>query len=391
MKARWERRKLREVCELVNGRAYTKPELLPEGKYPVLRVGNFFTNDHWYYSNLELEDKKYCDSGDLLYAWSASFGPQVWAGGKVIFHYHIWKVIPDAALIDQKFLFYFFQWDVEQIKQDSGAGTTMLHVSKGSMENREIFLPPLPEQQRIVAILDEALAGIVTARVAAEQNRQNARDLFESHLHSVFSQRGDGWVEKPLGELATFRNGINFTKSSRGDSIRILGVKNFQNSFWAPLDEIETVIPDGVLSDADTLEENDLVFVRSNGNPELIGRCLLIGAVFERITYSGFTIRARLHTQDVVPQYLCHFLKSNKARREMIDGGNGANIKSLNQGTLSRLLIPFPDKSNQIALVEQLEAVQEETQRLEALYQRKLKSLDELKQSLLHQAFSGKL
>ena len=270
-------------------------------------------------------------------------------------------------------------------------GTTRKRISRNKLARIPIPAPPLAEQQRIVAILNEAFAGISKARAAAEQNRQNARALFERQLQSVFSQRGEGWVEKPLGELATFRNGINFTKSSRGESIRILGVKNFQNSFWAPLDELETIIPDGVLSDADTLEEHDLVFVRSNVNPELIGRCLLIGAVSERITYSGFTIRARLHTQDVVPQYLCHFLKSNKARREMIDGGNGANIKSLNQGTLSRLVIPFPDTSNQVALVEQLEAVQQEAQRLEALYQRKLEALDELKQSLLHQAFSGQL
>ena len=78
----WHKRKLNEVCELINGRAYSKPELLSDGKYPVLRVGNFFTNNHWYYSDLELEERKYCDTGDLLYAWSASFGPRIWTGGK---------------------------------------------------------------------------------------------------------------------------------------------------------------------------------------------------------------------------------------------------------------------------------------------------------------------
>src|SRR4029079_18777461 len=92
MKKGWQTKKLSEVCELVNGRAYSKPELQAAGKYRVLRVGNFFTNDHWYHSDLELEDNKYCDTGDLLYAWSASFGPRIWSGGKVIYHYHIWKV-----------------------------------------------------------------------------------------------------------------------------------------------------------------------------------------------------------------------------------------------------------------------------------------------------------
>ncbi len=82
------------LCDLVrvlNGRAYSKQELLSSGT-PVLRVGNLFTSDRWYYSNLELEDDKYCDNGDLLYAWSASFGPFLWSGEKVIYHYHIWKL-----------------------------------------------------------------------------------------------------------------------------------------------------------------------------------------------------------------------------------------------------------------------------------------------------------
>lgn len=392
MKAGWYKKKLGEVCELVNGRAYRKQELLSEGKYKVLRVGNFFTNEHWYYSDLELEDKKFCDNGDLLYAWSASFGPRIWTGEKVIFHYHIWKVIPDFSQIDKQFLFYFLEWDKELLKLEKGAGTTMIHVSKGSMEEREILVPPLTEQQRIVAILDEAFEAIATARDNAEQNRLNARNLFESYLQSVFSQRGDGWTEKPLGEMATFRNGVNFTKSSQGEPIKILGVKDFQDYYWAPLNSLDSIIPDGTLPDTDTLQQNDIVFVRSNGNPELIGRCLLIGEVQERTTFSGFTIRARRFTEEVLPQYLCHFLKSSHIRRELVDGGNGANIRSLNQGALSKLRINFPVAlSEQERIVEQLETMQSETQHLESLYQRKIAAQDELKQSLLQQAFSGQL
>ena len=208
-------------------------------------------------------------------------------------------------------------------------------------------LPPLPEQKRIVGILDEAFEGIATAKANAEKNLQNARALFESHLQSVFTQRGEGWVERRLGDLATFRNGINFTKSSRGESVKIVGVKDFQNNFWAPLDNLDTVTTDGMLPESDTLKEHDLLFVRSNGNMQLIGRCLLVGAVAEKITLSGFTIRARLNDSVLTPSYLCHFLKSSTARREMIDSGIGTNIKSLNQATLSALVIPFPSSANQ--------------------------------------------
>lgn len=391
MKAGWQAKKLRDVCELINGRAYSKPELLSQGKYRVLRVGNFFTNDHWYYSDLELEPKKYCTAGDLLYAWSASFGPRIWTGEKVIYHYHIWKVLPDPIWVDKRFMFMWFLWDTERIKSDQGAGTTMIHVSKGSMEDRDILVPPLCEQQRIAGILEEAFDGIANAKANVEKNLQNARALFEVHRDSLFTQCGKGWERKALGDMAAFRNGINFTRSSKGEPVKILGVKNFQKNYWAPLDDLESVIPDGTVSEADTLRENDLVFVRSNGNPELIGRCLLIGAVGESTTYSGFTIRARLHTSEVSPVYLCHFLKSNAARRVMIDGGNGVNIKSLNQGTLSGLVIPFPSGTEQVRIVQQLEELQSEVQRLESIYLQKVTALGELKKTLLEQAFTGKL
>jgi len=93
-------------------RAYKQEELLAEGPTPVLRVGNFFSSREWYYSDLVLEEEKYCDVGDLLYAWSASFGPRIWEGPRAIFHYHIWKIETSDA-IDKKFLFYLLEADSE--------------------------------------------------------------------------------------------------------------------------------------------------------------------------------------------------------------------------------------------------------------------------------------
>ena len=97
----WEVKKLKDVSTLLNGRAYKQNELLDEGKYKVLRVGNFFTNNTYYYSDLELESDKYCDNGDLLFAWSASFGAFIWDGEKVIYHYHIWKVLFDDSYLNK--------------------------------------------------------------------------------------------------------------------------------------------------------------------------------------------------------------------------------------------------------------------------------------------------
>jgi type I restriction enzyme M protein len=146
--------KLADVCKVINGRAYKQDELLDKGKYLVLRVGNFFTNKSWYYSDLELPDDKYCDNGDLLYAWSASFGPKMWDGGKVIYHYHIWKMVPDETVILKKYLYFVLEKETERMKAENTNGSTMLHLTKEGIEQLEIPLPPLEIQQQIVTEIE---------------------------------------------------------------------------------------------------------------------------------------------------------------------------------------------------------------------------------------------
>jgi type I restriction enzyme S subunit len=136
----------------LNGRAYKQQELLAEGKYPVLRVGNFYTNNSWYYSDLELEEDKYCDNGDLLYSWAATLGPKIWDGGKCIFHYHIWKILFDETKIDKRYLYYYLQYDLAQIAS-STTKSTMIHVSMGSMKERPILIPNIDEQRRIADLI----------------------------------------------------------------------------------------------------------------------------------------------------------------------------------------------------------------------------------------------
>ena len=148
-----------EICTFHNGRAYKQIELLPKGKYRVLRVGNFFTNDSWYYSNLELEDNKYAQNGDLLYAWSASFGPRFWKEEKVIYHYHIWK-IDSLKNVDKEFLYHFLDLDSAKIKNEVQGGT-MVHITKGDMERRSISYPSIREQRKVaklLSFLDERIA-----------------------------------------------------------------------------------------------------------------------------------------------------------------------------------------------------------------------------------------
>jgi type I restriction enzyme, S subunit len=158
----WEKKKLGQAATFYNGKAYKQEELLEGGKYQVLRVGNFFTNNNWYYSDLEMDDTKYCDNGDLLYAWSASFGPRIWQGEKVIYHYHIWKVIKKVG-IDKKFLFITLEHETEKIKDQSANGLGLLHITKGTIEAWESSFPIIDEQQKIADCLS-SIDDLVTAQ-----------------------------------------------------------------------------------------------------------------------------------------------------------------------------------------------------------------------------------
>ena len=180
---KWEKMTLGTAANFYNGRAYKQEELLDAGKYKVLRVGNFFTNNNWYHSNLELDETKYCEDGDLLYAWSASFGPRVWRGEKTIYHYHIWKVVEHSG-IDKQFLFIILEHETERMKAKTTNGLGIMHITKGAIEGWESFFPGLAEQRKIADRLIN-LDGVIAAEarkleLLAEHKKALMQQIFPS-------------------------------------------------------------------------------------------------------------------------------------------------------------------------------------------------------------------
>jgi len=176
----WEQRELGERAKFINGRAYSQSELLDSGKYKVLRVGNFYTNSSWYYSDMELGQKYYAEKGDLLYTWSATFGPHIWDGEKVIYHYHIWKIELDDS-IDKSFILQVLNNDKEELLRSTN-GSTMVHITKELMESKKFLFPSLNEQKRIGTFfleLDETIA-------FQQQKLEKLQNIKKAYLNEMF-------------------------------------------------------------------------------------------------------------------------------------------------------------------------------------------------------------
>ena len=151
----WVVNQIGKYAKLINGRAYALHEWETQG-IPVIRLQNLTgSGENYYYSNLKLPEKQYCDFGDLLFMWSATFGPVIWKGEKAIYHYHIWKIETYQNKLDKLFLFYVLSDLTGRVEKSSTNGGTMLHVTKKSMEETLIPLPTPSEQSAIATILSD--------------------------------------------------------------------------------------------------------------------------------------------------------------------------------------------------------------------------------------------
>ena len=271
----WEQRKLGDIATFINGRAYSQEELLSSGKYKVLRVGNFYTNDSWYYSDLELDDKYYAEEGDLLYTWSATFGPHIWRGDKVIYHYHIWKVELSEHL-EKRFAVQLLEQDKATILSDKN-GSTMVHITKAGMEEKIVLIPKnVNEQAKIGAYLDE-LDNLIT---------------LHQRKYFIIYNKLITWEQRKLGDLVISHNaGIYISKEDYGTGTNVIGVGNiYDNDIFDG--EIYRLGP--VNDEKFLLEENDLIYGESSLVPEGIARTVCVGKNGVGSAFAWHTRRVKL-------------------------------------------------------------------------------------------------
>lgn len=275
-------------------------------------------------------------------------------------------VLTEFKNIDPHYLYHNLKDRLKETVTKQKLGNTMPYIKLGMLTSFQIPLPPLEIQRQIVE------------EIAAHQRIiDGARQVVDGWKPTI--EVDPKWKPVNLGDIAEFKNGVNFTKESKGKSIKILGVRHFQDYTIAPLDDLDEVVAEANFDESHLLQEGDILFVRSNGNKELVGRSIMIPEVKEDVTYSGFTIRCRLSKQ-AYPLFYAYLFKTEFYRNILKQVGVGANINNLSQGVLKELELPLPPLEIQREIVGRIEAerqIVEGNRELIRLYEAKVKKVIE--------------
>ena len=372
--------RLGDVATYINGYAF-KPEDRGEEGLPIIRIQDLTGNAHDLgFYNGEYPKKVEINDGDILISWSASLGVYIWSEGKALLNQHIFKVVFDKVVIDKNYFVYAVRRKLVEMGMKTH-GATMKHIVKKDFDATLIPYPTLDKQAEIAANLNK-VSSIIEAR---EQELQLLDNLIKARFVELFGDpvmNEKGWITKSLLDMGRCKNGMNFHYDDEGVEINCLGVGDFKElSIIDNTDELPTVSLKEMPSEEYLLKDDDIVFVRSNGNKALVGRSIAVYPGNVPTTFSGFCIRYRKHDNEIIVPYLLRALKADSMRMKMT--GRGANIQNLNQQIVGTLVIPVPP----IELQNQFADFVKQVDKSKVKVQKVLDATQKLFDSLMQQYF----
>jgi len=373
MKKGWEEKFVGDILQLVYGKPLDESDRKSDGLYPVYGAnGEKDRTDKFYHDKLSIIVGRKGSAGEINLTEK-----RFWPLDVTYF------VTFDDSQHDLRFLYYLLT-TLELTKLAKGVKPG---INRNEVYSQVTRIPPLDEQQRIVRLLDEAFEGIAIAKANTEQNVQNARAIFESHLQAVFTQRGAGWVEKRLGHLSRINYGYTESASVEKIGPHFLRITDIQDN------EVNwDAVPYCLIAASDfqkyKLADGDIVFARTGATT---GKSYLVHNPPESV-FASYLIRVQLKDEELTPQFVNLFFQTPHYWEIIRSGLSGSAQGGFNASKLGELMIPFPKLLNQqMLIVSKLNELFVETQRLTRIYEQKLAALAALKKSLLHQAFSGEL
>lgn len=374
MRKGWEYKKLGEVCDVINGYAFKSSKYTSQGTR-IIRITNVqkgyvVDNDPKFYSDEDFKDlfQYSLFEGDLVMSLTGNVG-RVGILQKNMLPAALNQRVACLRVKSKKmqlnYLFHLLNSNLfENAAIQSARGIAQLNMSTEWLKNYIIPLPPLSTQLAIVSELDKINELI---RLKKEQLK-DFDNLAQSLFYEMFGdpvENEKGWEAKKLGEIGEFKNGLNFSKDENGHSIKFLGVSDFQNKKSIASDQLDCISLSECVQEDYLLKTGDIVFVRSNGKKELIGRSVKM-YITEPTTYSGFCIRCRITDEKVDKDYIAILLKTPIIRQFMTNSGRGCNISNLNQKVLNSIptiLPPLPLQRLFAQRIEQIEREKSEVQK----------------------------
>ena len=390
MKKGWQTKRLGEVCEIIKGRKPMLKATPSNGDLPYLVAKVMRGSAEAEYASVKDRNSVTVETTETIIICDGSNSGEVFTGFRGVLSSTMGKIAKKAE-IDDDYLRAFLASTFE-VFNGAKTGAAIPHLDKEAMYQLQFPFPPLAEQQRIVGLLDEAFEVLATAKANAEKNLQNARALFESHLQSVFTQRGPGWVEKRLGELCeriTKGSSPKWQGISYVDAPGILFVTSENVGEYDILLEQPKYVEEKF-----NAKDKKSILKNSDVLTNIVGASIGRTAVFDRddvanINQAVCLIRCEPHLLN--NYYLAYLLNSPVFKQVLHDNEVNNARANLSLGFFSQLPVPMPPIPKQKEIVAKLDAFREETQRLARLYERKHAALEALKKSLLHQAFNGEL
>ena len=302
---------------------------------------------------------------------------------------------PDAT-VSKEWLYYFLSRETFRVEGAARMSGAVGHkrVSKEFIEDYPIPVPPLAEQQRIVGLLDEAFEGLATAKANAEKNLQNARALFESHLQSVFTQRGPGWVEKSFSELCDIKHGYAFEGeffSNEGEYVLLTPGNFYERGGYRDRGEKQKYYMGEIPRDY-VLNEGDLLVAMTEQAAGLLGSPILVPESDKFLHNQRLGLVTKKPGAAWTNEFFFHVFNTQPVRKAIHASASGVKVRHTSPTKIGEVVVAFPTSlPEQKRIVTTLASLTEETQRLARLYERKHAALEALKKSLLHQAFTGEL
>ena len=375
MKTEWKIQNLGNLCRIRTGKKDVN-QGNPEGEFP------FFTcaAEHTY------SDSYSFDTEALLIAGNGDVGNVSYYKGKFEAYQRTY-ILSDFSEVLPRFLYLILDGKLKDTVSKQKLGNTMPYIKMGMLTEFQVPVHPFPEQQRIVSILDEAFDGLATATANTEQNLQNARALFESHLQSLFTQRGPGWVDRTLDQVCIVERGssprpIKDYFTTKPDGVNWIKIGDTEEGGKYVYSTAQKITPEGA-KQSRFVKEGDFILTNSMsfGRPYIMKTS---GYIHD----GWFVLRLNI---SIDTDYFYYQLSSRFVQSQFARLASGSVVKNISGDLVKQAVLPIPPLAQQRVIVKKLLELSTETQSLESLYQQKLAALEALKKSLLHQAFSGAL